>query len=104
MEATWLETMADRPDRDRCGTLSLFKGHALSLSSSLLSSSDVTFQFSEDKKFIFAVLVLPLLLSWCLPDAFVFLENQDTAWFLYDPHPLASSSVCFQREREKERE
>lgn len=39
--------------------------HDLSLCPSLLPSSDVTFQFSDDKKFIFVVLVLSLLLSWC---------------------------------------
>lgn len=78
--------------------------HALSLCPSSLPFSDVTFQFSEDTKFIFVVLILSFLLSWCLPDAFVFLENQDTAWFSYDPPPPASSSVHFWKEkRERKR-
>lgn len=110
LEATWLESMADRPDRDPCGTLS-FLMDLCSLTTPTICPFVPLFCHRQMSLSSFRMTKNLFLLFWFCPfcfhgvhDVFVFLENQNTAWFSYDPPPLASSSICFGKEkRERKR-
>lgn len=108
VEVIWIGNMEDRLAWNPCGPVSLFVGLCSITVLTLfpLPISEVTFQFSKDKKFLFlvfvVVLVLPFLLLWHLPVAFEFLGNEE-----HFPETLLHSLIqvaAFERKIERERE